>query len=164
MDLSATARRSSVAVFWPIIGRLLPFVLVAAMVLVAPVPALAAPRTHYVEIEASQFAFQPGRIRIHQGDTLVITLSASDVVHGFYLEGYGISQRVEPGVSQQITITADRRGKFRYRCSVSCGALHPFMIGELIVGPNVPFWRAVGAAIAALSGLLVHFRYKQNST
>lgn len=160
MDLPATARRSLAAVRWPTIGLLLPFALAVVAVMVAPVPVLAAPRTHYIAIEGSQFAFQPGRIQVNQGDTVVITLTASDVVHGFYLEGYGISQRVGPGVAQQITFTADRRGKFRYRCSVNCGVLHPFMVGELIVGPNVPFWRAVGVTVTALIGLLVYLRYR----
>jgi len=161
MGLSAVARRSLAALHWPTIGLMLPFVLMAIVITIAPVPALAAPRSQRVEIEASQFAFAPGRIQVNQGDTVVITLTASDVVHGFYLEGYGISQRVEPGVEQQITFTADRRGKFRYRCSVSCGPLHPFMIGELIVGPNLPFWRAVGVTVTALIGLFVYLGQEQ---
>ena len=53
---------------------------------------------------------------------------------------------------------AARRGKFRYRCSVTCGALHPFMIGELIVGPNDFFWRASGAALITLAGLFVYLQ------
>ena len=47
---------------------------------------------------------------------------------------------------------ADRAGKFRLRCSVTCGSLHPFMIGELVVGPNLPFWRAVGALLVVTLG------------
>ena len=57
---------------------------------------------------------------------------------------------------------ADQRGKFRYRCSVSCGPLHPFMIGELIVGPNVPLWRAIGVALVALAGLFASINRKDN--
>ena len=45
----------------------------------------------------------------------------------------------------------DRAGKFRYRCSVACGSLHPFMQGELVVRPNVPF--AAGAAGVVLIGI-----------
>lgn len=161
MSLSTVARRSLAALRWPTIGLLLPFVLTAMVIMVAPIPMLAAPRTHHIAIEGSQFAFTPGRIWVNQGDTVVITLAASDVVHGFYLEGYGISQRMEPGVAQQIAFTADQRGKFRYRCSVSCGPLHPFMIGELIVGPNLPFWRAVGVTVTALIGLFVHLGREQ---
>jgi heme/copper-type cytochrome/quinol oxidase subunit 2 len=114
--------------------------------------ALAAPQTRHVTVDMTQFAFELARLRVNRGDTVVLTLEASDVVHGFYLDGYGIRQRVEPGISQQITFVADRRGKFRYRCSVSCGPLHPFMIGEMIVGPNAPFWRALGLAAVALAG------------
>src|SRR5690606_34635508 len=85
----------------------------------------------------------------------VIKLTASDVVHGFYLDGYGIERRVEPGVMQEITFVANKAGKFRYRCAVSCGPLHPFMIGELVVNANTPYWRALGVVLSALAGMLV---------
>lgn len=133
--------------------RLLAFALLALAVLAVPIPTLAAPQTHHVELDSTQFEFSPGRLRVNQGDTIVFHLTASDVVHGFYLDGYGIDERLEPGISREITFVADQRGKFRYRCSVSCGPLHPFMIGELIVGPNVPLWRAIGVALVALAAL-----------
>ncbi len=139
--------------------RVLPFALAALVVLTAPVPVLAAPQTHHIEIDTAQYEFAPGRLRVNQGDTVVITLTASDVVHGFYLDGYGIEQRVEPGVTQVIEFVADQRGKFRFRCSVSCGPLHPFMIGELIVGPNTLFWRVIGLALIALAGTLAIVRH-----
>jgi cytochrome c oxidase subunit 2 len=78
------------------------------------------------------------------------------VVHGFYLDGYGLKTRVEPGVAQQIEFMAERAGKFRYRCSVSCGSLHPFMIGELVVNSNTPFWRVIGLVLLAVMGMLVY--------
>ena len=139
---------------------LLPFALLAALALALPVPALAAPpTTHHLTLDMAQYEFAPGRVRVNAGDTVVLTLEADDVVHGFYLDGYGIQQRVEPGISQQVTFTADRRGKFRYRCSVSCGPMHPFMIGELIVGPNTFFWRAVALALVALAGLFANLNW-----
>jgi heme/copper-type cytochrome/quinol oxidase subunit 2 len=85
-------------------------------------------------------------------------LQASDVVHGLYLDDYGIDVRFEPGVSEQVEFVADKTGKFRYRCSVACGALHPFMIGELIVRPNLPFFRAVGLVLLALVATLFYLR------
>jgi heme/copper-type cytochrome/quinol oxidase subunit 2 len=118
-------------------------------------------------LDATQFQFMPGRVEVNQGDQVVITLTASDVVHGFYLDGYGIERRVEPGVPQQITFVADQAGKFRYRCAVSCGPLHPFMIGELVVTPNAPFWRAAGLILVAVTGMLAYLwqskgiRYEQ---
>jgi heme/copper-type cytochrome/quinol oxidase subunit 2 len=93
---------------------------------------------------------------VGQGDRVVITLTASDVVHGFYLDGYKIEERVEPGIIKQIEFVANKAGKFRYRCTVSCGSLHPFMLGELVVGPNVPFWRALGIVMVVVFGFLVY--------
>jgi heme/copper-type cytochrome/quinol oxidase subunit 2 len=135
---------------------LVPFILLALGLLLIPAPASPAPAIRHITIDATQYQFTPGRVRVNRGDQVVITLTASDVVHGFYLDGYGLKTRVEPGVAQRIEFVADQMGKFRYRCSVSCGPLHPFMIGELVVGPNLPFWRAGGLTLTALTGMLVY--------
>ncbi|MBI5957431.1 MAG: cupredoxin domain-containing protein [Chloroflexi bacterium] len=124
--------------------------------LVFPFPGAKAATTRHITLDASQFAFSPGRVHVNQGDRVVFTVAAQDVVHGFYLDGYGLKTRVEPGVSQQIEFVADKTGKFRYRCSVNCGSLHPFMIGELVVGSNTPFWRATGLIVLAAIGMLVY--------
>jgi heme/copper-type cytochrome/quinol oxidase subunit 2 len=135
---------------------ILPFIFLALVVLLAPVPFSTKPVTHHITMTAGQFAFDPPVLRVNRGDRVRLTLQASDVVHGFYLDGYNVQQRVEPGLSQEIEFTADQAGKFRYRCSVSCGALHPFMIGELVVGPNLPFIRTVGLLLVAVAGTLVY--------
>lgn len=97
-----------------------------------------------VEVNMTQFEFEPGRIEVNQGDEVVFLLTSSDVVHGFYLDGYDVQQRIEPGIPHEIRFVAAQSGKFRYRCSVTCGPLHPFMVGELVVETNMPFWRAAG--------------------
>jgi heme/copper-type cytochrome/quinol oxidase subunit 2 len=135
---------------------LAPFVLLALLVLVIPLPDTTTPTERHITLDARQFEFAPGRVEVNQGDQVTITLAASDVVHGFYLDGYGIEARVEPGLTKQIAFVADRSGKFHYRCSVTCGPLHPFMIGEFVVGANFPFWRAVGVAAVAVVGMLVY--------
>ncbi|HLA44445.1 MAG TPA: cupredoxin domain-containing protein, partial [Aggregatilineales bacterium] len=118
---------------------LLMFGLLAVVWLWLPLPHTAAAATRRIEINAAEYAYTPGRIHVNHGDQVVITLTSSDVVHGFYLDGYSINERVIPGIEQRFEFTADQTGKFRYRCSVSCGSLHPFMIGELVVSPNKPF-------------------------
>jgi heme/copper-type cytochrome/quinol oxidase subunit 2 len=134
----------------------LPFVGLGLFVLLVPLPISTTSTVRNITLDASQFEFAPGRIEVNQGDHVLITLAATDVVHGFYLDGYGLEQRVVPGVSQQISFIAEQSGKFRYRCSVSCGPLHPFMIGELVVNQNFPFWRAVGLMIVGIAGMLTH--------
>jgi heme/copper-type cytochrome/quinol oxidase subunit 2 len=135
------------------------------VVWLVPMPGSARATTHEIKLDASQYAYTPGRVQVNQGDRVIITLTASDVVHGFYLDGYGLERRVEPGVAQQIVFTADKAGKFRYRCAVNCGPLHPFMIGELVVASNTPYWRAIVMVLVAAAGMLVYlWQTGQNET
>lgn len=135
---------------------LLPFIGVALVVLFLPVPFSERPTSHQVTVEAEQFAFDPPVLHVNRGDRIILTLQATDVVHGLHVDDYGIDLRAEPGISQHAEFVADRTGKFRYRCSVACGTLHPFMIGELVVDPNLPFIRAVGLALVALAATLFY--------
>jgi heme/copper-type cytochrome/quinol oxidase subunit 2 len=120
----------------------------------------AAPSLHEVTITARQFAFDPPVLQVNKGDRVAITLKAADVVHGLYLDGYGVNVRVEPGTSKRIEFVADHAGKFHFRCSVSCGNLHPFMTGELVVGPNVPYWRAAALAVLTMVATLAYLRFR----
>jgi heme/copper-type cytochrome/quinol oxidase subunit 2 len=134
----------------------LPIAALMIAVWLLPLPGTAHATTREIRLDASQYAYTPGRVRVNQGDRVILTLTASDVVHGFYLDGYGLERRVEPGVAQQIVFTADQAGKFRYRCAVNCGPLHPFMIGELVVASNTPYWRAIAMVLLAASGMLFY--------
>lgn len=122
--------------------------------------------TKSFDIRARQYAYDPPSINVNRGDSVHIRLSSLDVVHGFYLEGYDIDAEIFPMKPQirlrdptqkdgfrdaeKIAFRADKAGKFRYRCSHTCGYLHPFMQGEFVVGPNYPFHAAVGAAVGIL--------------
>jgi len=129
------------------------WVALALVIAFAPLPAGAAPAERHVRLEARSFDYSPNVIRVNRGDRVVLTLEAVDVVHGFYLDGHDVQVEAEPGLPAQVSFVAGQPGKFRFRCSVSCGPLHPFMIGELIVEPN-PFWRALGLALVATLGTL----------
>ena len=135
-------------------------VVLVLLALFLPVPlAGAAPQERELTITARSFAFEPGTVRVNRGDRVVIRLESVDVVHGLYVDGYGLSTQAEPGRPGELAFTADRAGAFRMRCSVTCGSLHPFMIGKLEVGPNLLWIRAaVATAITALGTLATFWR------
>ena len=85
-------------------------------------------------MEASQFSYSPSATEVNHGDTVTISLTSTDAVHGLYVDGYGVSVQADPGQTASLTFVAKRPGSFRFRCNVTCGALHPFMIGKLTVG------------------------------
>lgn len=150
--------------------RLLPVVvagltaLMALMALVLPLPPVAStPSEHHVQLDARMFAFTPSRVRVEKGDLVTINLVSEDVVHGVFVDGYDVNIQAEPGKPAQASFLAERPGKFRFRCSVSCGTMHPFMIGELVVGPNIPFWRAAAALLVVAIGSVVALRLQQTT-
>lgn len=142
-------RRFRLSPRWIVIG------LLAAVIVVLPNPiALAAPTEQHFRIAASQFQYMPETLQVHPGDHVTIDLVATDVVHGLYLDGYDLNVTADPGQTATLSFIADRSGSFRFRCSVTCGALHPFMIGKLNVGSNDLLWRAIGlGALAVVAGV-----------
>jgi heme/copper-type cytochrome/quinol oxidase subunit 2 len=140
---------------WWAVGVTVSLVLLA---LLAPLPAAGAtPQERHITVSARSFAFEPGTVRVNRGDTVVLTLEATDVVHGLYLDDYGVSAVAEPGQPAVLRFIASRPGAFRFRCSISCGAMHPFMIGKLVVGPNLTWLRAVLATLITAVGALAVF-------
>jgi len=137
---------------------LFPFLVLALVITLVPMPVIAEPTIRHITMTARQFSYDPPVLHVNRGDRIIITLQSADVMHGFYLDGYGLNTQVAPGESKRIEFIADRTGKFRYRCSVSCGPLHPFMIGELVVAPNQTFARAVGLMGVAVVGTFVYLR------
>jgi len=120
-------------------------------------------RTREFTIHARQFAYTPPRIRVRQGERVVLRVISDDVVHGLYVDGYGINSKIFPGRETVISFVADRPGKIRYRCSVICGNLHPFMIGEVVVGPNYTLWGALALTALAAAGTVVVLWRRESS-
>ncbi len=105
-----------------------------------------------ITVEAQKYGYTPAVIKVNKGDRITLRFKAKDVTHGFFLEGYDLDGKARPEMPSfwvrrpstgedfhpvdEITFVADREGKFRYRCSTTCGYMHPFMQGEMIVAPN----------------------------
>ena len=138
---------------------LLLLVMAGLAVTFAPLPApVIAPQERTFQIDARQFAYSPSEITVNPGDTVTIQLVSNDVVHGLYIDGYGLSVESDPGQTGTITFTATKAGSFRFRCNITCGAMHPFMIGKLTVGTNDWLFRSAGFAVVAVLGVLILVR------
>ena len=141
---------------------LLLFVMAGLVVAFAPLPVPSAtPQERTFEIDARQYAYSPSELQVNQGDTVIIKLASTDVVHGLYVDGYDISVEADPGQTATLTFTADKAGSFRFRCNVTCGAMHPFMIGKITVGGNNWLYRSVGLAILAIFGMAILIKQKE---
>jgi len=123
----------------------------ALLVMFLPLPVNSkTPVERTFRIESSQFNYNPAVLSVNPGDRVTIELSATDVVHGLAIDGYDLDTTSDPGQTARLTFVADQQGSFRFRCTVTCGNMHPFMIGKLQVGQNHLFWRGILLASLAL--------------
>lgn len=137
------------------------FLVMAGLVAFAPLPVRSAtPQERTFQIDARQFAYSPSELKVNAGDTVTIQLVSNDVVHGLYVDGYDVSVEADPGQTSTLTFTANKLGSFRFRCNVTCGAMHPFMLGKLTVGTNAWLYRSFALAALALVSVLISVKQK----
>jgi heme/copper-type cytochrome/quinol oxidase subunit 2 len=131
-------------------------------------PTLPEPQERSFTVVARRYGYDPAVIRVNRGDTVRLRFVSEDVVHGFYLEGHDLDVRItpmrstvevhrsghagQPEVVEEIIFRAEREGKFRYRCSQTCGFMHPFMLGDFVVRPNRLLPTSIGLAVGLLVG------------
>ncbi len=112
----------------------------------------------YFEIYAKRFEYAPNIIKVNLGDEVRIKLISTDVTHGIYLDGYELKTQANPGSDGSLSFVADKPGRYTFRCSVTCGEFHPYMIGYLEVEPNLTFLIFAGLAIiiGIISFTIIH--------
>lgn len=155
MSLESQPSNNDVPSFLKSWGWIFLFAALALLVLFVPLPLPgAAPTDRHIRIEASMFQFTPGDLKINRGDRVTVELVSTDVVHGLSLDSYNFKLKASPGQSETGTFVANKAGVYRFRCSVPCGNLHPFMIGKLQVGPNLLLMRGI---VLGLLGVIAAF-------
>ena|SRR5689334_7321590 len=140
---------------------LLLFATAGLVVAFAPLPVRSVvPKERTFRIDARQYAYSPSELHVNPGDMVTFELVSTDVVHGLYVDGYGVSLEADPGQTATLTFVADRPGSFRFRCNITCGAMHPFMIGKLTVGTNYWLYRSLGLTVLAVAGVILSVKQK----
>ena len=82
---------------------------------------------------AKQWEFQPSTITVNKNDHVRISITSTDVSHGFRLSEYGINEKIVPGETTIVDFVADKEGTFSFSCSIPCGQGHGGMSGKLVV-------------------------------
>jgi len=74
-------------------------------------------------------------IRVPAGRPVKFILSASDVLHGFYLPDFRVKMDMIPGRVTTLWVQPDRPGSYQIFCTVYCGTGHSNMLARLTVMP-----------------------------
>jgi len=146
------------------------------------------PQVRRVHVDLFRYGNQPEVIHVGRGDTLVLTFSARDTPHSFFLQEYGVDVKVSPLTNEVQVVTPDapadpaetrrevvlkigRPGlagllgiKARFRCHVYCGQMHAFEQGFLVEHPNGLRAGATGVLVAIPLVALLGLRRPRENT
>lgn len=105
-----------------------------------------------IEVTAKKYDFTPSPIRVKQGATVRLKITATDRTHGIRIDPYpdGAKDKGEPGLvftakqdclkleknePATVEFVAKTPGAYTFKCCVHCGFGHGHMKGQIIVEP-----------------------------
>ncbi len=108
--------------------------LASALALAALAPAAVAGDVRTVEITATEFAFEPSKIDVEQGETVRLKLvNQGNLSHNLHLHGVDTkTETVQGGASDTVEFTATEAGTVRFFCNVP-GHKEAGMKGRMVV-------------------------------
>jgi cytochrome c oxidase subunit 2 len=107
--------------------------LLAAILVFVSAGSVLADEATVIKVTAQKYHFTPETITVHQGDKVVLEVTAIDTDHGFGIAAYNINELLPKGKTVTIEFTADKKGKFTIKCTHFCGLGHFWMSGTLEV-------------------------------
>lgn len=155
-------------VLW--LGAIVPTVVLTAL-LVWVLPAMRPLPDHNadlrIRVEGEQFWWRVGyrhgnaasfvtanEIRLPVGRTVVLELTATDVIHSLWIPGLAGKMDMIPGRVNRLAVKAERPGTYRGVCAEFCGLSHALMAFDVIAMEPVAFdrWLAQARGPATRSG------------
>lgn len=85
------------------------------------------------------------------GKKVRVVLTASDVIHAWWVPSFGVKQDAIPGFIKETWFRADKEGTYRGQCAELCGKAHGFMpiVVEVVSEEKYNTWLAEKAEEAA---------------
>ncbi len=91
------------------------------------------PGRYEVVVLGRAWAFEPDEIRVPAGAEIDFISTATDVIHGFHVEGTRMNAMLIPGQITRMTYVFDEPGEHLIICHEFCGLGHHLMYGRVIV-------------------------------
>jgi cytochrome c oxidase subunit 2 len=102
-----------------------------------------------VNVTAQQFAWSfsypegknltTGTLRLPVDRSVLLSFTAKDVIHSFWVPEFGQKQDTVPGIDTKLHITPNRTGTFPIICTELCGLGHATMRSQVIVMTQAAF-------------------------
>lgn len=74
-----------------------------------------------------------GELHVPVGQDVLLNISASDVIHSFWVPQFRLKQDAIPGQATQLRFTATKTGTFPIVCTELCGGYHGSMRSSVVV-------------------------------
>lgn len=107
-----------------------------------------------VNVTAQQFAWSfsypdakgltSGVLRLPKDRSVLLTFTAKDVIHSFWVPEWRIKKDNVPGITTTATITPDKVGTYQLICTELCGFGHATMRAKVVVESPADFRKWVG--------------------
>lgn len=72
-------------------------------------------------------------LHVPEGTPVSLILDSQDVIHSFYVPALRLKRDAVPGLTQNISFTANRQGTYPIECAEFCGTGHSRMLGAITV-------------------------------
>lgn len=92
---------------------------------------------------------QPPTLFMPLGEKVRFKITASDVVHGFWVPAFMMQIQNLPGVENTIEFTAQKLGTYPGRCNILCGRQHSQMLFDVKVVTPAEYQAYLGSLRAA---------------
>jgi cytochrome c oxidase subunit II len=100
-----------------------------------------------VKVTAQQFAWHfeypngatSGTLRLPVGETVVLDMTARDVIHSFFVPQFGQKRDAVPGIRTELVITPTKVGEYPLECTELCGLGHSLMRTQAVVMEKAAF-------------------------
>lgn len=75
-------------------------------------------------------------IWVEEGQTVIFEITATDVIHSFFLPDFYLKVDAIPNVVDEAFIIAEPAGEYEIYCAEFCGDIHSEMLGTLYIYPE----------------------------